>query len=91
MIQTPFLDKKYKIVFQNFLYIEYYKKRFFLWLTKELVKSAAFYIEKGIVEGIPVGLYRAIAGLVINYRQSFYHKFDYINSFTLVIVFILLV
>lgn len=86
MIHTPFLDKKYKIVFQNFLYIEYYKKFFFLSITKGLVTSAAFFIEKGIVEGIPTNLHKSLGGLFLNYKNSPYHRFDFVNSFFLMAI-----
>ena len=52
MINSPFLKKKYRLVMQNFLFIEYYKKLILFYSTKALVLSAAFFIEKGIVEGL---------------------------------------
>ena len=54
MINSPFLKKKYRLVMQNFLFIEYYKKLLLFYSTKSLVLTAAFFIEKGIVEGLAI-------------------------------------
>jgi len=54
MINSPFLKKKYRLVMQNFLFIEYYKKLLFYYGTKSLVLTAAFFIEKGIIEGLAI-------------------------------------
>lgn len=52
MINSPFLKKKYRLVMQNFLFIEYYKKLIIFYSTKAMILSAAFFIEKGLVEGL---------------------------------------
>jgi hypothetical protein len=52
MINSPFLKKKYRLVMQNFLFLEYYKKLILFYSTKAMVLTAAFFIEKGIIEGL---------------------------------------
>jgi hypothetical protein len=59
MINSPFLKKKYRLVMQNFLFIEYYKKLILFYATKAMVLTAAFFIEKGIVEGLSISGGRA--------------------------------
>lgn len=54
MINNIFLKQKYRLIFQNISYIEFWKKKIVMYLFLETAQSAFFFGEKHIVEGLPL-------------------------------------
>ena len=54
MISNIFLKQKYRLIFQNISYIEFWKKKIIMYLFLETTQSVFFFGEKHIVEGLPI-------------------------------------
>lgn len=74
MINSPLLDKDYRLYLQNSLCLEYYQKRMAISFLKNFVKSASILVEKFIAEGLFFGLKNFLEGLYHHTTTSFFDK-----------------